>query len=200
MNIGSISNPEVDPVSISISDYPQITPEHLAEFKRYLSVDTDHEDVSLIEHLQSVADELAHPTSIGIPVYPMIWTMTVELRGKMKVYLPRFRQGSFGFRSFDGDSNEVHVDWNVAPEPQTIYPSIRLLQTDSLNGAVTATFSWQVAGMTSAVKRLLYIEAGFRREFPLGVGDRGESLVERPPAAQLIRDEWQPIYDLYNYR
>ena len=51
--------------------------------------------------------------------------------------------------------------------------------------------------LPDSIKQLIFIEAALRREFPLGVGDRGEVIAARPPASELIRAEWAPVYDLH---
>ena len=199
-----VANPVVAPELIRPTPADESLPSNvsLSEFKGYLGIAHGDEDANLTALLLTVINEIKHPTSLGVECTAASWQLRTPLNGRRVVYLPRYSGPTIQDACFDADGNAVTVVWQDIPDQKKV-TNLHFIytETDPLPVNCTFTYSIGLAGtrLPDAIKQLIFIEAGFRREFPMGVGDRGEPLVARPPAADLIRAEWRPIFDLHGF-
>ena len=208
LRLRDVANPTIVPESIlpgsKITELPANV--SLAGFKAYLGIAHNSEDSNLTMLLLGVLNDVARPTSmIGLPPVSTVWLMTVQLNGKSVIYLPRFNGGNYATLSYDENDALVDVEWYEVSEIERPNTSIAvsLIRTDATPLPDRVAVSWSVGEIGSdypdAVKQMIYMEAGMRREFPLGLGDKGETLVDQSPASVLIRKEWQMITDLVHF-
>ena len=204
IQLRDIANPVIIPEFIRVGEHVNEPPSSvtLADFKSYLGISHDSEDENLSALIVSFCNELAHPTSIGIPPIETTWTMRVPLGGKRVVYLPRYNDANFTTVNYDATGEVISTTWEEAGAEDWL-PGIRFLVTEATDLPTSTAFAWSVGytgtNFPDPVRRLIFMEAAFRREFPLGVGDTGQPLIERPPAVDLKRAEWGMILDLNNY-
>ena len=201
IDVRQIANPIVEPdriiPAVAIESLPDSIP--LQEFKDYLGVSHDGEDNKLTAILLAIINELAHPTSIGLVPYKASWSLSLPLMGNEKyVYLPRL-SGTFKTLGYDADGKSVEIDWAEAPIRDTGGNINLIVANDALPAWGSVTVTWGVGyadRFPGRVKQAIFMWAGFVREFPLGVGDMGQALIERPPAVDLVLAEWGYIRDL----
>ena len=209
-----VANPVVAPELIRPTPADESLPPNvsLSEFKGYLGVAHGDEDANLTALLLTVINEIKHPTSLGVECTAASWQLRTPLNGRRVVYLPRYSGPTIQTASFDADGGAAMVTdedgvksavtWEEIPAADRV-TNLHFIYTEADPLPVNCTFTYSIglAGtrLPDAIKQLIFIEAAFRREFPMGVGDRGEPLVARPPAADLIRAEWRPIFDLHGF-
>ena len=195
-----IANPVIRPEAIIVSEILSRVPASLLSgFKEYLGISHDSEDTNLSNILVAILREIAHPTSLGLSMNIGTWKMRVLLYSCAYVYLPRYNGMNLSVLNFDTNGVTMEAEWKQAG----IYESpgnISMVKTDADEIPYLTEFEWTVGfnpeDFPPAVRQMVYMEAGFRREFPLGVDDRGQSVPELPRAVELIRDEWMMKSDL----
>ena len=196
----TVSNPVVIPEGITVGKAITSLPASVTVegLKSWLQLTGEEEDGLLEVLLLAVLNDLSSPTSyIGLPPENLTWAQRISMRGGNCVYLPRYNGTSYTTIAYDAAGEVMDADWEAAPSG---YANIKLVGTRN-NLVDSVDMAWSV-GLTDYPQELInlaYMEAGFRREFPLGVGDRGEDIVERSAAAELVRKEWRMILDVTNY-
>ena len=203
-----IANPVIVPESVIVSrrsDILEAIPEWLlTEFKGYLSIVHNSEDAKLKSLLLSCFREIAQPTSyMGLSLGVSTWKLRVELGDCKYVYLPRYNGMNHSTLDYDADGELIGTAaWDVLSPDKRLGEVSLFVNADSIMPASTE-FTYTVGlnpeAFPAIVKQMCFMDAGFRREFPLGVDERGAPLVERPPSVELIRDEWAMITDLSYY-
>ena len=201
IRLSDIANPEIAPEFISVQASDDKLPgSFLDQYKGYLGIAHDSEDDNLADLLSTVLEEIGHPTALGINLFVQTWNLSVDLNGRRIVYLPRYNGVNVSTLDYDSDGNVIEgIEWEQVVQPLPI----ELYTTDADTLPVRTDFSYTVGfnpeSYPKPVRRLVFMESAYRREFPHGVDDRGNDIVALPSAARRIRREWQPIYDLSLY-
>ena len=203
-----IANPVIVPESVIVSrrsDILEAIPEWLlTEFKGYLNIVHNSEDAKLRLLLQSYFGEIAQPTSyIGLSLGVSTWKLRVSLGDCKYVYLPRYNGMNHSTLDYDADGELIGTaSWDVLSPDKRLGEVSLFVNADSIMPAVsefTYTVGLNPEAFPAIVKLMCFMEAGARREFPLGIDERGAPLVESPPAVELIQDKWAMITDLSYY-
>ena len=195
-----IANPVINPGAVIVSDViTQVSDSLLQEFKEYLGIVHNSEDSNLKRILLAILKEIARPTSVGLSMGVSVWSLRVELCGNSVVYLPRYNEVNFSVLNFDSSGNTINADWSLIGAH--LRPgNLALMETETDPLPFASTFTYTVGfneeDFPNAVKEMVFMWAGFRREFPLGVGDAGQDISELPRAVELVMDEWQMKTDL----
>ena len=199
-----IANPVIVPEVINVQGTSAEVPDSLLEdFRTYIGNPPQSENDNLKRHLKSVLDEIGDPSSrIGIELGIRTWQITVPLNGKRVVYLPNWNRVNVDAVSVDSAGKGIEeIEWTELAA--TNKPSrVPLVTTDTATLPANVLFTYTSGfnnDLPDPIRALVFIEASFRIEFPVGVGDRGEDLVAIPAAARKIRREWQMVTDLSLY-
>ena len=201
IRLDDVANPVIVPELIQVGNIADDLPESwLVQFRQYMGIAHTSEDDRLRDLLLGLVNEIGDPVSLGIALTVRRWSISINLDGKRTVYLPRHNGMNTATLDYDVDGNLIDgVEWSQIVQPLPI----ALYKTDADPLPVRTDFTYTVGFNPETyprpVRQMLFMEALFRREFPLGVDERGRDLVSVPEAVERVRAAWRLIRDLSLY-
>ena len=204
IELRDIANPVIQPESvIVVSQTASIDDTALSKFKDYLGIVHNTEDPNLRFLLLTRFREVGLPTSLGINLNVQTWKMVVDLGGCDYVYLPRFNGMNVSTIDYDVDDNVISTpSWETVKLAERV-DNIPLMQNNGDERPVRTEFTWTVGFNFNQypleILQMIFMECAFRRDFPLGVDDRGQRVEEMPQSVEYTRASWRMINDLSYY-
>ena len=204
VELRQIANPVILPESVIVASQLVSIPDSvLKQFKDYLGIAYDSEDANLRLLLLTRFREIAQPTSLGINLQVQTWKLSVDIYGCDFVYLPRYNGMNLSFIDFDSDGNVITTpDWD-SPSLFNRVDNIALVENVGdvrpERTEFTYTVGWNADQFPLDVLQMVFMECAFRRDFPLGVDERGQRLDAESEAVERARVSWRMITDLSYY-
>ena len=185
-SLSNIANPAVAAETIQVIGQTEVPGAMLSDFRDFLGNPPESENSNLTRVLKSVLDGIAAPTTSGFPFQVTTWRMRIELCGKSYVYLPQ--HNGMNISSLDYDENGdlmTGAEWSrLSSGKNPIYPGV-LISTEADPLPAVSVFDWTVGynyeDIPADIKESVLGQAGYRVEFPLGVGDAGQPLLPTTP-------------------
>ena len=180
--LGDIANPVISAETIQVLGKTTVPEDLLNDFNDFLGNPPESEQANLKRVLKSVLDSIAKPSTQGLPFEIITWRMRVELCGKRVCYLPQHNGMNVSSIDYDNEGNVLsNISWSEVPLGENpLFPG-SLIETDADPLPAVSLFDFTVGynydDIPADVKEAVLGQAGYRVEFPLGVGDGGQPLL-----------------------